>query len=833
MRTENKPMAQIGRNDLCPCGSGLKYKKCCLGKPGLPSIPGDPGAGVAVVSEPHRPAGIAASLDTAYRYHVSGRLAEAEAGYRRVLAVDPENFDALHLLGMLSHQNARNEEAAELISSAVQKNGRDPVALGNLAIVLRAMGRLAEAEAACRRAIALDPGFVDAHKILGSTLQDLGQSDDAETAFRRAIALNANDFGAHGSLGTLLMDRGSFDQAAAAFRAAAALRPDSAETFSNLGNALYHQGNMEEAEAACRAALKIKPDCAEAFNNLGNVLRKTFRPEEAEETYRQAIRLRPDYVEAFSNLGNLLFNQDRQDEAETNCLRAIALDGEFNAAHANLSNVLSAQGRLHEAEACCRKALELQPDNAASHGNMGNIINRLGRCDEAEFFFRRALELQSDYALANSNFLFALNYGFMDAASLFREHRLWSKRHCPAPADRIEWARIERALEQADPKPRIRIGFVSADFGLHPVGFFLLPYLAHHDRGRFEIYCYSDRANEDGMTLKLKSNADVWRHTIGMKDDALAKGIAIDNIDILVDLAGHTASNRLQMFALKPAPVQVTWLGYANTTGLDAIDYILADPITIPPDEEPFYTEKVRRLPETYICFAPPEEDVAITALPASVNGHITFGCFNNPAKLNNRVIACWADILRATPDSVLLLKYKPFGHESVQEDFRARFSAFGIEPDRLRFNGHSTHDAYLATYGEVDIALDPFPFPGLTTTCEALWMGVPVLTMRMPRGIYGHNGELVMKSIGLPEWVADSAEEYVAKALDFAGNTGHLALLRQSLRSAFIDSPLCNAERFARHLESAFQGMLEENIAGDSAMSVYGLPPFCKGFFT
>jgi predicted O-linked N-acetylglucosamine transferase (SPINDLY family) len=294
-----------------------------------------------------------------------------------------------------------------------------------------------------------------------------------------------------------------------------------------------------------------------------------------------------------------------------------------------------------------------------------------------------------------------------------------------------------------------------------------------------------------------------------LNDDELAARIRSDGIDILVDLSGHTKDNRLLTFARKPAPVQVSWLGYANTTGLRGMDYILADPITLPPEEERFYTEKPWRLPESYICFTPPDDLLEVAPLPAMTNGYLTFGCFNNPAKISDSVIACWSAKLEALPQSAILFKYKSFETEADREAFRKRFSRLGIDPARLSIEGKSPRKEYLESYRHIDCALDPFPFPGLTTTCEALWMGVPTLTMRVARGIYGHNGELLMTSVGLPEWVAESVEEYVEKAVSLTGDLQVLASLRKGLRAALLRSPLCDAERFARHLEAAFRGML------------------------
>jgi predicted O-linked N-acetylglucosamine transferase (SPINDLY family) len=294
-----------------------------------------------------------------------------------------------------------------------------------------------------------------------------------------------------------------------------------------------------------------------------------------------------------------------------------------------------------------------------------------------------------------------------------------------------------------------------------------------------------------------------------MTDEQLAEQIHEDKVDLLVDLSGHSADNRLLTFARKPAPVQVAWLGYPATSGLKSMDYILADPVTLPPEEEHFYSEKPWHLPETYVCFTQPDFDLPVTELPALRNGYITFGSCNNPLKLNDEVVCCWSDILHAVPDSRLLLNYRTMAKEWSREICRDRFRKCGIAADRLRFASGSTRVEYLATYGQIDIGLDPFPYGGMTTTCEALWMGVPTVTLRMARGMYAHSGELVMKSIGLNDWVTGSVEEYRERVVALAGNPGWLAPLRRSLRAALLASPLCDAERFARNLEEAFHGMV------------------------
>jgi predicted O-linked N-acetylglucosamine transferase (SPINDLY family) len=371
--------------------------------------------------------------------------------------------------------------------------------------------------------------------------------------------------------------------------------------------------------------------------------------------------------------------------------------------------------------------------------------------------------------------------------------------------------RGERKFNSQFPQPAgvLKVGLVSADFRNHPVGIFLEGVLGKLDRDSLKLYAYANQTYDDSLSERIKPLFEKWNSVSQLSDDQLADQIRSDEIDLLIDLSGHTADNRLLTFARRPDPVQATWLGYANTTGLESMDYILADHISLPKNEEQFYTEKVWRLPETYVCFTPPDFAVLFNNLPAQDTGYITFGCFNKPTKINDAVISCWAEILRATPKSVLLLKYRDFDHETERDIFRKRFSDYGIDSARVSFVGASPRGEHLLAYQKVDFCLDPFPFPGLTTTCEALWMGVPTLTLRMARGMYGHNGELVMKSVGLNEWVVDSIDEYRERAKMFAENIEWLATLRSSLRQALLSSPLCAAERFARNLEDAFRGMV------------------------
>jgi predicted O-linked N-acetylglucosamine transferase (SPINDLY family) len=357
---------------------------------------------------------------------------------------------------------------------------------------------------------------------------------------------------------------------------------------------------------------------------------------------------------------------------------------------------------------------------------------------------------------------------------------------------------------------RLRVGLLSGDLRSHPVGFFvesILAALAANASGQLQLMVYSTNFLTDGVTERIKATCHGWRCVAGLTDRSLAQLIRDDGIDILIDLSGHTAYNRLPMFAWKPAPVQVSWLGYFATTGVAAMDYLIADPWTLPQSEESNFTEKIWRMPETRLCFTAPDVDTQVAASPALANGYITFGCFNNLAKMNDAVVALWARILVAMPDSRLLLKAKQLGEASVRARTFERFAAQGIAADRLVPDSYSAREHYLKAYRQIDIALDPFPFTGGTTTAEALWMGVPVLSLT-GESFIARQGIGLLMNAGLPDWIAADADDYVARAVRHASDVQRLATLRSGLRQQVLHSPIFDAPRFARHFEAALRGM-------------------------
>ena len=505
----------------------------------------------------------------------------------------------------------------------------------------------------------------------------------------------------------------------------------------------------------------------------GAALHELGRPDEAVACYRRALALRPDAPEVCTNLGNALADQ----------------------------------GRLDEAVACHRNAITLRPGYLNAHCNLGNALREQGRLDEALASYRRAIAIRPDHAAAHSDLLCTLNYLGTVPPAVTREEACRFGRMVAAKATPFA------AWTAAATPERLRVGLVSGDLRRHPVGYFIEGLLAAIDPGRVEVFAYPTRNNPDDLTRRLRPHFAAWTCLDGLSDAAAARRIHADGVHILIDLSGHTAHNRLPVFAWRPAPVQATWLGYFATTGLAAIDHVLADPHVVPPGEEDHFTEGVWRLPESYLCFTPPDVALEVARLPALSSGAVTFGCFNNLAKMNDAVVALWARVVLAVPGSRLFLKTRQLDDRAVGEATRRRFAAFGLAVDRLVLEGASPRSELLKAYDRVDIALDPFPYPGGTTTVEALWMGVPTVTRRGDRFL-AHIGESIAHNAGLGDWIAADDDDYVAKAVAHAADLGRLAGLRAGLRRQVLASPLFDAPRFARHFEAALWEMWENRIA-------------------
>ncbi|HWR75669.1 MAG TPA: tetratricopeptide repeat protein [Thiobacillus sp.] len=705
----------------------------------------------------------------------AGRYAEVEKRGQELQRRHAKSAHVGYLLGMAALLQGRPQDAIPLLRRTVELDPGMAPALYNLGFALERLDRLDEALAAYRRTVAVAPQLADAHNNLGNVLQRLKRHDEALAAYERALALRPETAEYHMNRGDALRDLERLEEAVAAYETALKLKPALIEVDVNLALALYLLGRYEESLEISQRAIERRPGSFEAYQGMGHALKRLGRTEDAVEAYRRAVELRPDEA----------------------------------VAHKDMGVALKDSGRYEAALASLQRALALRPDFDTAINLVAGTLLDIGRHDEALETYRRGLALNPEGVFGmHSNFLLALNYqAGASPEALLAEARAFGEKA----------ARHAASFVHHDNSPdldrRLRIGLVSGDLGQHPVGFFLQNVMKCLDPQKLEVFAYATAKRKDALNEQLRRSIPNWREASEskMSDEALASQIRADGIDILIDLAGHTGKNRLPVFAWKPAPVQVSWLGYLGTTGLGAMDYILADAWALPSGEEAQFTETPWRLPETYICFSPPDLPVEVEPLPALDKGHITFGCFNNLNKISDHVVACWARALQAVPDGKLYLKTKSLGVPEVREKLVASFARFGIAPERLILEGQfASHEEHFRAYRQVDIALDPFPYPGITTTVEALWMGVPVLSMRGQRFI-SHQGETILHNVGLPEWIAADADDYVAKAAAFAGDIKALAALRAGLRERLLASPLCDAPRFARNLESALRGMWQK----------------------
>ena len=538
--------------------------------------------------------------------------------------------------------------------------------------------------------------------------------------------------------------------------------------------------------------------------DLGNTLNDQGKLDDAVAHYQRALVLKPDYAEAHNNLGNVLKEQGKRGDAVAHYQRALALKPNYAEAHNNLANTLAAQGNLSDAVAHYQRALSLKADYAEAHNNLGNALKEQGKLAAAVTSYERALALKPDYAEAYSNLAFCLNYcDKVPATELFAVHRHWNERF-GRPAS----VSITNANKRA-PGHRLKVGYVSPDFRQHSVAYFIEPLLREHDRQAVEVYCYAEVTQPDAVTARLQAYSDHWLRTVGLSDHDLAERIRTDGIDILVDLAGHTAKNRLRVFTRKPAPVQVTWLGYPNTTGLDAMDYRLVDAVTDPVGEaDAWASETLVRLEGGFLCYGAAKDAPEPAEAPSIATGTVTFGSFNNPTKLSDATLDIWARLLDRLPHARLLLKGTPFADPATRALFLSRLGERSVSAERVELLAwQANRAAHLSLYDRIDIALDPFPYNGTTTTCEALWMGVPVVTLLGDRHA-GRVGASLLTHAGLTDWIAGTVEDYVQIAATLAGDPAHLRDLRHSLRPRLASSPLCDGRAFARKLEAAYRSM-------------------------
>ena len=576
---------------------------------------------------------------------------------------------------------------------------------------------------------------------------------------------------------------------------------------NNLKTAVrYHQaGQFQQAESLYNQILQEDPGHADALHLLGVIARQRGEYDLAVELITRAIGKNSSVFIYHNNLGNAFKDLGRLDSAVECYEEALRIRPDYAVAHLNLGLVLRACGKLNDAIDQYAKALRLKPDFAEAFNNLGNAFKDQGKLVEAMECFNKALELKPEFAHVHSNLLLSLNYCHtIDPGQLFLHHKQWYEQHAALLATTI-LPHLNSRLQDR----RLRIGYVSPDFRMHSVAYFIEPVLTLHDRTAFEIFCYSDLVRPDSVTHRLKNLEVHWRDIFGMSDEQAATLIRDDQIDILIDLAGHTSGNRMLLFARKPSPIQITYIGYPSSTGLPTVDYRITDSWADPSAQtEQFYTEELVRLPQGFLCYKPPEYAPEIRKRSVSKADNITFGSFNHQAKITPIVVNLWSEILTSLPNAKLLLKSRSLSDNGTQNFLLDMFLKNGVFPERIKFVGYIPSPVeHLELYNSIDIGLDTFPYNGTTTTCEAMWMGTPVIVMS------GHNhisrvGVSLLTNIGLTELIAESSEAYLEKAVKLAGDLKRLQKLQAGLRDMMSRSPLTDDHRFIQALEDVYRKM-------------------------
>ena len=580
------------------------------------------------------------------------------------------------------------------------------------------------------------------------------------------------------------------------------LKPDFAEAYNNRGNTLQKLGRSNDALDSYDKALQINPRYTEAHNNQGLALHELGRMQEALDSFDKALQLKPDFAEAYNNRGLALRELGQLEKSLDSFDNALQFDPQCVNTCYNRGNVLRKLGRLQEALDSFDKALQLKPDLAEAHNNRGLVLQDMIRLEEAEAAYRRALEAKPDHEVCFNNLLFLLNYApDHSAEDIFAEYRAYDKRF--GMPHRDQWRPHTRSR---DPQRRLRIGYVSPDFSIHSTRFFLEPLLAQHNHDRFEIVAYAEVRKDDAMTKRYRGYIDHWVRTNELSDDELSERIRADGIDILVDLAGHTGKNRLGVFARKPAPVSVSWLGYGYTTGLTAIDYFLTDAATVPPDSEHLFSETPWRIDTPAFAYRPADGMGEVGPLPALQRGYITFGTLTRAVRINHRTIRVWSEILKRVNNSRLVINSRNFHNPTAQEALAGRFALEGIGAERLLIGFNSPPWDLLRS---IDITLDCFPHNSGTTLFESLYMGIPFITLA-GRPSVGRLGSSILQGAGHPEWIAHSEEEYADKAVALAGDPAALASIRDGLRDDVRHSSIMDEKAFARNVEHAYLQVFE-----------------------
>lgn len=732
-----------------------------------------------------KPATTNESLALVEKHFRAGELLQAQEICLNLLQSDPQLAEGHRFLGLIAYLQKKYPEAQEHLSRALAIAPADGPANDNMGLVLIELGDYRGAEASARRALEAMPGMANPAHNLGIALLKQNRFSEAETILQQAMIAEPLNPNIVSNLAIALEKTGKYTEAVSAYQRVFRLRPRDVEVQSQLRRLIAIAGQYDSRTGE-------QPELQSLF--LEGIQRFASKQmDQAEKLFRWVLALDPDHPQASYHLGKILLLKKEYPEAQRVLRRAVRSRPDWAEPHYHLGLLYQSQRLLTEAEIAYRRALELDPTFTQIYNNLGaGVLNTEGRILEAREIYQQGLRINPDDPLTLSNWIFNEQYvPGVTLARLAEIHGQWAKLH--GDPLRKTW---KQHINLNDPEKPLRIGFLSGDLFLHPVGLFLDPVLTCLDQSSFTTNLYANQDTNDEQTKKLAALADHWNWVTDRSDEEIAEQIRADQIDILIDLSGHTGRNRLLVMARKPAPVQMTWAGYVGTTGLDAIDYLIADRVHVPVGVENNYKEKLLRLPYGYICYQPPGYAPKIGPLPAYETGHITFGSLNNTAKINRLVISTWAEILRKVPTSRLLLKTHWLDDYPLRRRIHQLFEDHGVAADRIELIGITPHLEQLACYNRIDIGLDPFPYSGGLTTLEASWMGVPVITC--PGETFNSRHSLShLTHLGFTDTVVGNLAEYVDLAVQLARDLGRVDQMRFLLRPLMQRAPLCNPTLF------------------------------------
>ena len=785
------------------------------------------------------------ALELALEQHRSGHFQRAQDMYMLILEQDPGNVDAIHLLGVLANQGNRPDVAVEFIARAIRSRPDAPVFHYNYADALVKLGRLEDAAASYAEATRLNGDYFEAWNNLSSVLVQLGRFEEAVEAGNEAYELADDPSAPLNNLGSAYRGLGQVDKAIECYSEALESRPQFPEASNNLGLAYSQAGDFENAERVYRETIRMAPAFMDPYNNLGVVFLRQGKREEAAEMLQMALKLAPDYGEAMNNLGVALRESGRPEEslpwfekasekspnkpdiwnnlalaykdvgklpqALKAAAKAVDIDPLYAAGHFTLSICRHLDNDLDGALEAGRKAADLAPNHPSALCALGYKLIEVGDVEEGLALLKHSLSIFPDPE-AYSNVFLAINYlERFRPEDVFVMHEEWGRMQMEiAKPEALEFHRYR------DPHRRLRVGYMSPDFRMHSVFFFAEPILRNHNKEQVEVFCYSNLTRPDSKTIQAQVYADHWRDIGSLKGEEIVETIRADELDILVELAGHTAGNLLPVLAHRMAPIQISAIGYPCTTGLPTIDYRISDPHCSPDGSEHLNTERLLRLPESFWCYSPPDTAPDVAPLPVDQRGTITFASINNFAKVTEAVQDVWAQVLLAVPDARLILQAGGCASKVAREKVAARFASHGVAEDRLDFRGHAGFDDFMRLFEEVDIVLDPFPFNGGTTTCHNLWMGTPTITLA-GKAHAGRMGVSMLTNLGLTDLIAVDHQDYVRIAQELAGDPHRLREIRKTLRTRMEASPLRDEVRYTRQLEQAYRDVWSQYCASSS----------------